>query len=146
MITGEYRASLDEKGRILVPTRIRTEVDGNALVITRGVDKCLWMFPPSEWKRISSNLMDSTSIFQSRARMLQRRIIAPAQTAEIDKAGRINVPPSLRDYAALKKECVILGIDSYLELWDEGEYRSYWEQNEATFQEAAEELGRIIAR
>ena len=145
MITGEYRASLDEKGRILIPSKIRSEIDGAGLVVTRGVDPCLWLFPTEEWKRIAGNLMDSTSLFQSRARMLQRRIIAPAQDTEFDRTGRINIPSSLREYAGLSKECIVLGIESYLEIWDEVAYRAYWEENEAEFQEAAEELGKIVS-
>ena len=145
MITGEYRASLDEKGRILIPSRVRAEIDGSSLIVTRGIDPCLWLFPEQEWKRIAGNLMDSTSLFQSRARMIQRRIIAPAQEAEFDKTGRINVPASLREYAGLKKDCIVLGIESYLEIWDEEAYRAYWEKNEAEFQEAAEELGKIVS-
>ena len=137
--------SLDDKGRLLVPSKVRAEVDGEGLVVTRGIDPCLWLFPESEWRRIAGSLMDSTSLFQSRARLIQRRIIAPAQEAEFDKTGRINVPPSLREYAGLKKECIVLGIESYLEIWDEEAYRSYWEENEAELQAAAEELGKIIS-
>ncbi len=144
MITGEYRASLDEKGRILIPSKVRNGIDGGSLVVTRGIDRCLWLFPTEEWKRIAGNLMDSTSLFQSKARMLQRGFIAPAQEAEIDKAGRINVPASLRDYAHLKKECVVLGIENYIEIWDEESYNSYWEANQAEFQQAAEELAKIV--
>lgn len=145
MITGEFRVSLDDKGRILVPSKVRSEVDGVGLVVTRGIDPCLWLFPEPEWKRIAGNLMDSTSLFQARARLIQRRIIAPAQETEFDKAGRINIPPSLREYAGLKKECIVLGIESYLEIWDEEAYRTYWEENEAEFQAAAEELGKIVS-
>jgi MraZ protein len=143
--TGEFRASLDEKGRILIPSKIRSEIGGNSLVLTQSVDRCLWLFTPEEWSRISTNLMDSTSLFQSRARMLRRRIIAPAQPVDIDKSGRINISVSLREYAGLKKECIIVGIESYVELWDETEYRDYWTENEPSFQEAAEELGKIIS-
>jgi len=144
MITGEYRNTLDEKGRLLIPSRIRTEIPGNLLVITQGVDKCLWLFPPEEWKRISDNLMTSTSIFQSRARLIQRRIVAPAQETEIDKSGRINISPTLRDYAGLTKDAVILGIKNYIEVWDEAVYREWWADKESEFQEAAEELGKVI--
>lgn len=145
MRTGEFRNSLDEKGRILIPSRIRADIDGSLLVLTRGVDRCLWLFPEEEWTRVSAQLMESTSLFQSRARMIQRRIVAPAQEAEIDKSGRINISPALREYAGLHKECIILAIETYFEIWDEAEYRSYWEENEAEFQEAAEELGKIVS-
>lgn len=145
MITGEFRNLVDEKGRLMIPARIRTEISGNALILTRGIDTCLWLFPPEEWTTISDNLMDSTSPFSSRARLIQRRIIAPAQEVEMDKAGRINIPPSLREYAGLKKEAVILGIKKYLEIWDEEMYAHYWKENESVFQEAAEELGGIVS-
>ena len=143
VITGEYKNALDEKGRLLIPSKIRTEITGNVLILTRGVDKCLWLFPPEEWRKISENLMESTSVFTAKARLIQRRIIAPAQETEIDKAGRINIPPMLREYAGLTKECVILGIKTYIEIWDEGAYKQYWDENEAEFQQAAEELGAV---
>ncbi len=129
----------------MIPSRMRTEISGNTLVLTRGIDACLWLFPPEEWSRITDNLMDSTSPFSARARLIQRRIIGPAQEVEIDRAGRINVPPSLRDYAGLKKEAVILGIKRYIEIWDEEMYAIYWKENEGAFQEAAEELGGIVS-
>ena len=145
VITGEYRASLDEKGRVLIPLKVRAALEGAGLIVTRGIDQCIWLFPEPEWRRVASNLMESTSLFQSRARMIHRRIIAPAQDSEFDKSGRLNLPPSLREYAGLTKECVVLGIESYLEIWDEEVYRAYWEENEAEFQEAAEELGKIVS-
>ena len=144
MIAGEYHNSIDEKGRLSLPSKLRADIPGNLVVITQGVDKCLWVFPPEEWKRISENLMASTSLFQSRARLIQRRIIAPAQEVEIDKAGRVNIAQSLREYAGLSKDAVILGIKNYIEIWDDASYRDYWADKEAEFQEAAEELGKII--
>jgi len=145
MITGEFRCSLDEKGRLLIPARIRAEVTGYVVILTRGVENCLWLFPPEEWKTFSENLIGSTSLFQEKARLIQRRMIAPAQETEIDKAGRIVIPQTLREYAALQKECLILGLKKYIEIWSETAYQSYLEENEAKFKEAAEELGgRII--
>lgn len=145
LLSGEYLNNLDDKGRLMIPSRLRTEIEGNSLVLTRGVDSCLWLFTVSEWKKISEEIMASTSIFQSRARMIQRRIIAPAQEIEFDKAGRISIAPALRTSAELKKECVILGINNYIEIWDEEVYQKYWEENEADFQAAAEELGKIVS-
>jgi MraZ protein len=145
MLTGEFRNAVDEKGRLMIPARLRTEIAGNFLILTRGVDKCLWLFPPEEWQKISDNLMNATSPFHARARLIQRRIIAPAQEVEIDKAGRVNIPPSLREYANLRKEAVLLGIKKYIEIWDEEEYGVYWKENESLFQEAAEELGELVS-
>lgn len=145
MLTGEFRNSVDEKGRLMIPSKIRGEIVGNILILTRGIDTCLWLFPPEEWKIISDNLMDSTSPFNAKARLIQRRIVAPAQEVEVDKAGRINIPTSLREYAGLKREAVILGIKKYIEIWDVDMYEAYWKENEKVFQDAAEELGRLVS-
>jgi MraZ protein len=144
MITGEFRCSLDEKGRLLIPARMRTEVAGNEVILTRGVENCLWLFPPEEWKTFSENLIGSTSLFQEKARLIQRRMIAPAQETEIDKAGRIVIPQTLREYADLRKDCLILGLKKYMEIWSETAYQAYLSENEAKFKEAAEELGGRI--
>jgi MraZ protein len=145
MITGEFRCSLDEKGRLLIPARMRTEVLGNVVILTRGVENCLWLFPPEEWKTFSENLVGSTSLLQAQSRLIQRRLIAPAQETEIDKAGRIVIPQTLREYADLRKECLILGLKKYIEVWSETAYQAYLQENEAKFKEAAEELGGRVA-
>lgn len=146
MLNGEYRNSLDEKGRFLIPARIRNEIGGNVLIITRAVDKCLWLFTIDEWHRISESIMGSSSMFKSRTRLLQRRIIAPAQECEIDRAGRITIPVSLRESAGLdsKKEAIILGVQRYMEIWDVDMYSEYLEQSEKEFLEAAEGLGDLL--
>ena len=144
MITGEYRYSLDEKGRLMIPVRMRAEIPGNVVVLTRGVDKCLWLFTFEEWKKVSQSLIGSTSLFQEKARLIQRRIIAPAQETEIDRSGRIIIPSTLREFANLKKECIILGMLESMEIWDEVTYREYLEENESKFKEAAEEIGNKI--
>ena len=145
MLTGEYRNSLDEKGRVLVPVRLRAEIPGNSLVITRGVDRCLWLFSPEEWRNLASSLVEAASPLQKRARLLQRRIIAPAQEIELDKSGRLNIPPTLAESAGLRKECMVLGINKYLEIWDMEEYQKYIEETESEFREAAEELGGRVS-
>ncbi|MBN1685795.1 MAG: division/cell wall cluster transcriptional repressor MraZ [Spirochaetales bacterium] len=145
MITGEYHISLDDKGRVMLPTRVRSGFSTSTVVLTQGVERCLWIFEPAEWSQICDNLMESTNMFQARARLIQRRIIAPAQETELDKSGRINISPALREYAQLRKECVVLGVGGYLEIWDEQKYRSYWEENEPEFQQAAEELGKLLS-
>jgi MraZ protein len=145
MITGEFRCSLDEKGRLLIPARMRSEIPGSIVILTRGVEKCLWLFPPEEWKAFSENLVGSTSLFQAKSRLIQRRMIAPAQETEFDRTGRIIIAQTLREYADLKKECLVLGLKKYMEIWSETSYQAYLEENEAKFKEAAEELGgRVI--
>ncbi len=145
MITGEFRCSLDEKGRLLIPAKVRTDMLGNTIILTRGIEKCLWLFPPDEWKSFSENLIGSTSLLQENARLIQRRMIAPAQEAEVDRAGRIMVPQTLREYAELKKDCIVLGLKKYIEIWSEATYLGYLEENESKFKEAAEQLGGRLA-
>jgi MraZ protein len=145
VITGEYRYSLDEKNRLMIPARIRADIAGNSIILTRGVEQCLWLFTHEEWKKICQSLIGSTSLFQEKARLMQRRIIAPAQETEIDRSGRIVIPNTLREFAGLKKDCIILGIQTYLEIWDEGGYAGYLKDNEKRFKEAAEEIGNKIA-
>jgi MraZ protein len=145
MITGQYRNALDEKGRIMIPAKLRGEVPGNTLVITSGIDRCLWLFPPEEWKHLSDRLMEAASPFSRKARLLQRRIIAPAQEVELDKTGRVLIPPSLKETAGLKRECILHGIKKYIEIWDVDEYAEYLDASEDEFQEAAEELGGSVS-
>ncbi len=146
MINGEYKNSLDDKGRFLIPSRIRNEITGNVLILTRSVDRCLWIFTPEEWAIISDLIMGASSMFNSRTRLLQRRIIAPAQECEIDKSGRITIPPTLRQSAGLesKKEAVILGVQNYMELWDVDTYNNYLLDSEDDFLEAAEDLDKLL--
>ena len=143
LLTGEYRNTLDEKGRILFPAKLRSELTENVLVVTQALDRCLWLFTPGEWQSFSSKLMESASLFNTKNRLVLRRLIAPAQEIEFDRAGRIFIPQSLRDYASLGKDCVLLGIDKYIELWDFASYKTYLDESESSFREAAEELGSI---
>jgi MraZ protein len=141
--TGEYRNTLDEKGRILFPAKLRSEFSDSTLVVTQGPDPCLWLFSLDEWQKLSSRLMESAGPFKAPNRLMLRRIVAPAQEVEIDGAGRLSIPASLRKYAALSKDCVMLGIVRYVELWNAAAYRAYLEESEPLFREATEELGAI---
>ncbi|MFW5738278.1 MAG: division/cell wall cluster transcriptional repressor MraZ [Spirochaetota bacterium] len=145
MITGEFHIALDEKGRLLIPARVRNEVRGNSLVVTRGTDRCLWLFAPDEWREFSAKLLGASSPLSKRGRLLQRRIIAPAQEIELDKAGRLNVPKALQESADLTKETRLLVMERYMEIWDAQAYRQYEQESEAELQEAAEELGGLVS-
>ena len=143
LLTGEFRNTLDEKGRIPFPARLRRELTEDTLIITQAVDRCLWLFTAEEWKNFSSKLMGAASPFSGRDRSVVRRLIAPAQTVEFDKGGRISIPQSLREYASLSKECIFLGINKYIELWDADMYKAYLEESESSFREATEGLSAI---
>ena len=143
LLTGEYRNTLDEKGRILFPTKLRNGMADNVLVVTQAFDRCLWLFTPEEWENISSKLMENASPFNEKNRLVLRRFIAPAQEIEFDKSGRLSIPQSLREYASLSKDCVILGVNKYMELWDAESYKAYLTESEDSFRSAAEELNAI---
>lgn len=143
LLTGEYRNTLDEKGRILFPAKMRAELTGNVLIVTQALDNCLWLYTPDEWKNLSSKLMESASPFNTQNRLVLRRLIAPAQEIEFDRSGRLSIPQSLRDYASLTKDCVILGINKYIELWDAESYKKYLADSESSFREATEGLSNI---
>lgn len=145
MLTGEYRVSIDDKGRILIPAKLRADIPGNELILTRGIDECLWLFLPEDWRKISDSLLKAASPFQTKARLLQRRIIAPSMEIELDKLGRVNIPGTLSESAGLGKECLILGLMKYIEIWDVELYQRYNESTQDEFKEAAEELGGFIS-
>lgn len=143
LLTGEYRNTLDEKGRILFPARLRTVLTENVLMITQGLDGCLWLYTSSEWKNFSKKLMESASPFNKDSRLVLRHLIAPAQEVEFDKAGRLSIPQSLREHAGLVKDCVIMGVNKYMELWDAERYEQYLAETDLSFKEAAEGLSAI---
>lgn len=147
MLTGEYRNTLDEKGRILIPSKLKGELFGNSdknvLVVTQSFDRCLWLYTVDEWKSLSEKVMESASPFNSQNRLVLRTLVAPAQEIELDKAGRLSIPQSLREYAGLTKDCVILGINKYMELWDSETYSTYLKANSESLESAAEALGNI---
>lgn len=144
LLTGEYKNTLDDKGRFLFPAKLRSALSSNVLIVTQAiVDRCLWLFTPEEWEKISSKVMDNASPFSAKNRLIMRSFISPAQEIEFDKAGRLSIPQSLREYASLSKDCIVLGVNKYLELWDSSSYNAYLSENEANLLEASEELNSI---
>ncbi|MDY4609838.1 MAG: division/cell wall cluster transcriptional repressor MraZ [Sphaerochaetaceae bacterium] len=147
MLTGEYRNTIDDKGRILIPSRLRASLEGDTLIITRGVEQCLWIMLPDYFDVLRRRIMDGPgAMFDKRLRLLQRRIIAPAQECEIDKSGRINIPPTLRDSAGLvlKEESVMLGVYDYLEIWNPAAYEQYMAESDGDFDEASQALSEDL--
>lgn len=143
ILTGEYKNNIDDKGRVSFPSKLRGSLEDNVVTITRGVDRCLWVFPQKIWDEFLAKVMERASLFQAESRSVLRRLVAPAQEVEIDKQGRISIPQSLREYANLEKECLILGISKYLEIWSSENYEKYLEESETDFLKAAEALGNV---
>ena len=143
LLTGEYKNTLDDKGRILFPSKLRTNLSGNVLIVTQALDRCLWLYTPDEWNTLSSKIMEKASPFNAQNRLVLRRLIAPAQEIEFDRSGRLSIPQSLREYAGLEKDCIILGINKYMELWDSRAYEKYLADTESDFLASAEGLNSI---
>lgn len=143
LLTGEYNNSIDDKGRVSFPVKLRAAVNQNEVIITKGLDRCLWLFTAEEWEIFQTKLMSNASMMKSKSLNVVRHFIAPAQSVEFDKNGRLSVPQSLREYANLSKDCTILGIARYMELWDCQTYKDYLNSTEESFRDAAEEFNDI---
>jgi MraZ protein len=143
MLTGQFPYLLDSKARLCFPAPLREQLPEDTLIITKGMDRCLWLFFPKTWEAFRKRLMSETSFFVADSLRVQRRIIAPATELTIDKIGRIAIPQSLREWAGLDKECVILAIENRIEIWDAARY-AQWEEKENSdedFVSAAEKIG-----
>jgi MraZ protein len=139
----EYLGTLDEKCRISLPARVRGNLKENKLILTKGVNHSIWIFAPEEWGNFSKKLIDSAALSLNKQLVIQHQFIAPKAEMEIDKAGRLAIPQSLRDYACLSHDITILEVVNRLEIWDSGQYAEYLKANEAQLQEVLEEMGPV---
>jgi MraZ protein len=135
---GEYQHTLDEKGRIIVPVKFRDGL-GSSFVLTRGIDKCLFVYPMSEWETLESKLK-ALPFTRADARSFVRFFFSGATECELDKQGRVVIPSVLRDYAELSRDCVVLGVSNRVEIWSQPIWESYAEAAAGSFAEIAEKL------
>ncbi|MCP8616612.1 division/cell wall cluster transcriptional repressor MraZ [Salirhabdus salicampi] len=138
MFMGEFQHNIDTKGRIIVPAKFREDL-GETFVITRGLDKCIFGYPMSEW-RLLEEKMKKLPLTKKDARAFTRFFFSGAVECEVDKQGRINIPSPLRHYAELDKECVVIGVSNRIELWSKEKWGSYFEESEESFAEIAENM------
>ncbi|MEH7354868.1 division/cell wall cluster transcriptional repressor MraZ [Neobacillus drentensis] len=138
MFMGEYHHSIDNKGRLIVPSKFRDEL-GDMFIITRGLDQCLFGYPVSEWGLIEEKLK-GLPLTKKDARAFTRFFFSGATESELDKQGRINIPSPLLQYAKLDKECVILGVSNRIEIWSKQIWEDYFTQSEDSFAEIAENM------
>jgi MraZ protein len=141
MFIGEYQHSIDLKKRLAVPSKLRSELK-NKIVVTRGLDKCLFIYPLKVWDELAGKL-GTLPVGESGTRSFIRLMLAGAVDAEIDKQGRILIPDFLKDYAGLKKNVIIAGIYNRLEVWDEMKWKEYKKSAEKNTDEIAEQLGKL---
>lgn len=138
MFLGTYVPRLDAKGRLALPAKFRADLDAG-LVITKGQERCLFVFPLPEFARITEALR--TAPVTARAvRDYSRVFFASASQETPDAQGRITVPPALREYAGLTRDCAVIGANTRVEIWDSGAWDEYLAGTEQAFSDAAEEV------
>ncbi|OQX29001.1 MAG: hypothetical protein B0D92_05875 [Spirochaeta sp. LUC14_002_19_P3] len=115
----QYSVTVDDKGRIRLPAEIRKNISGETLVLTKGLEKCLWLYLPEAWEDVSSVTRRKAGAYSSRVHRVVRRVIAPATEVHIDKTGRVKLSLSLMKSVGISKSCYLIGMGQFLELWDE---------------------------
>ncbi len=141
MFIGEYSHTLDDKSRLAIPKKFRSDLEVGA-VVTRGLDHCLFLYTRNEWEKLAEKLA-SLPFAQANSRAFARLMLAGAMEVEIDKQGRIIVPEYLRSYGSIKKEVVLAGLYNRIEIWDAQEWKKYTEKTEQESNEIAEQLGML---
>lgn len=137
VLMGEYHHSIDEKGRIIIPSKLREKL-GDTFILTRGLDGCLFIYPLFEWETIIEKYKNLPNIKE--ARNFMRFFLSGAVNIEPDKQGRINIQIPLINYANLQKECVIIGVNDHLEIWAKEKWDDFISANEEDFSKMADDI------
>ncbi len=138
MFMGEYHHSIDEKSRLIMPSKFRYDL-GESFVITRGIDSCLFVYPKETWMNLTSKL-NELSFTKKDVRSFQRFFLSAATICEFDKQGRISITSPLADYADLTKECVVIGVNDRIEIWSKENFDKFLNENINNVSEIAEHL------
>jgi len=139
MFLGRFDHVLDDKGRLAIPARFRNGLQ-EGMVLTRGTDRCLYLFPVSTWTGIAARL-DALPLGDPNARNLRRAAFAAAEPVELDKQGRVVVSERLRSYAGLASNVAVVGMNSYIEIWDQ----TAWDAIEAEVEQQGDVLAQQMA-
>ncbi|MDO8580154.1 MAG: division/cell wall cluster transcriptional repressor MraZ [Candidatus Omnitrophota bacterium] len=145
MFYGEFRHSLDRKGRIILPAKFRDvckEAGVDKFFITRGLDKCIFMFAEEEW-RTQEQKFKNMPFTKQEARNFNRLFFSGAVDVIPDRQGRFIVPPYLKTYANIKRDTIILGVANRIEIWDQDLWKSYFDQSSESFERIAENILNI---
>jgi len=135
---GTHSPRLDEKGRLFLPAKFRDEL-AEGIVITKGQERCLYVWPMAEFRRVTE-AMSAAPVTQKTVRDYSRVFFASASDEVPDKQGRITVPPSLREYAGLTRDCVVIGANTRVEVWDAAAWEAYLADREQAFADLEEEV------
>jgi MraZ protein len=138
MLLGTHAPKLDEKGRVILPAKFREELSAG-VVLTRGQDRCLYVFSTKEFEAVNETIRQAP-ITSKQARDYLRIFLSGASDEIPDKQGRVTIPPTLRSYAGLGKELVVIGVGSRAEIWDSAAWSEYLAKQENSFSEISEEV------
>ena len=139
MLLGEYEHTIDEKNRLTLPARFRDAFREGA-VVTRGMDRCLAVYPRGAWERLAESRLAELDPLSSEGRALTRYFYAAATEAEPDRQGRILIPPRLGEYAQLERDVVVAGVRDRLEIWNRETWRRQRDEIEGSAEHVAERL------
>jgi transcriptional regulator MraZ len=139
MLLGEYEHTLDDKNRLTLPAKFR-QAFAEGVVVTRGLDGCLYAFRRADWARLVESRLSSLDSLRPEGRRLQRHFFSGATESELDKQGRVMIPPSLIDHAKLGKDVVVAGVNDRLEIWDRAAWRKELAEVEGSAEDVAERL------
>ncbi len=142
MFLGTHTPRLDDKGRLALPARFRSDL-AEGLVISKGQERCLFIFPIEEFTRVTAALR-TAPLTQKAVRDYSRVLFASASQESPDGQGRITVPPQLREYAGLRKDCVVIGADTRVEVWDAEAWTRYLAEREQGFADAEEVIPGVL--
>lgn len=137
MFMGEFHHTIDEKGRMIIPAKLRYQL-GNDFIITKGLDRCLFIYPEVEWQQVMDKYKKLPNTRE--VRNFLRVLLSGATTCNIDKMGRVNINPNLIQYAGLDKDCVIVGVNERLEIWSLENWQQFMNDNEDNFSQTADKL------
>lgn len=141
MFIGEYKHSIDNKGRMAVPAKFRSQIGAGA-VVTRGLDHCLFVLTKKEWEVLAQKLI-SLPIAQANSRAFVRLMLSGAVDVEVDAQGRILLPDYLRQYAGIQKDAIVAGVYNRFEIWDAESWKTYKARTESESDEIAEKMGQL---
>ena len=131
LFLGEYSHTLDERGRVTLPRKIRQELGAREVVLSRGFDRCIFGFDKERWEGEAGKQLE-TSITDVKARELRRYMFSAAEKVEIDKIGRMLLPAHLKEYGRIEKEVVVIGAGDHFEIWDKKSWEAYTKTLETT--------------
>ena len=138
MFMGEYHHNIDEKGRLIIPAKFRNEL-GDKFIVTRGLEKCLYIYSESEWNTIVSKIK-TLPFTKKDVRTFVRSFFSGATECEFDRQGRINITSPLVSYADITKECVVIGANDRIEIWSEESWNNFFIENGDKIEDIAEHL------